>query len=88
LCCKWLQKCESSKWIIHHNKAFAHPTQIVLQLLVKYGIAQVRQPSYLADIATCDLFPFPIFRKMLKVKIFYAAETSEDNRAAVGISKK
>ncbi|GFW09975.1 uncharacterized protein TNCV_4207401 [Trichonephila clavipes] len=46
------QLWESGDWLLHHDNAPAHTSNLVQQYLSKHSIAQLRQPPYSPDIAS------------------------------------
>ena len=44
-------------WLLHHNNAPAHSSNLVQQFLSKHSIALLRQPPYSPDIVPCDFWP-------------------------------
>ena len=44
----------SGDWLLHHDNAPAHSSNLVQQFLAKHKIVQLRQPPYSPDIAPCD----------------------------------
>lgn len=57
-------------WLLHHDNAPAHASQLVQQFLAKHQIAQVCQPPYSPDLAPCDFFLFPKVKLALKGRRF------------------
>ncbi|GFU67918.1 histone-lysine n-methyltransferase setmar-like protein [Trichonephila clavipes] len=49
------QLWESGDWLLHHDNAPAHTSNLVQQYLSKHSIAQLRQPPYSPDIAPLRL---------------------------------
>ncbi|GFY30596.1 uncharacterized protein TNCV_3117581 [Trichonephila clavipes] len=60
------QLWESGDWLLHHDNAPAHTSNLVQQCLSKHSIAQLRQPPYSPDIAPCDFWLFPRLKMPLK----------------------
>lgn len=60
----------SKEWLLHHDNAPAHRSQLVQQFLAKHQIAQVQQPPYSPDLAPCDFFLFPKVKKVMKGRRF------------------
>ncbi|GFW07526.1 histone-lysine n-methyltransferase setmar-like protein [Trichonephila clavipes] len=60
------QLWESGDWLLHHDNAPAHTSNLVQQYLSKHSIAQLRQPPYSPDIAPCDFWLFPRLKMPLK----------------------
>ena len=44
----------SGDWLLHHDNAPAHSSNLVQQFLAKHKIVQLCQPPYSPDIAPCD----------------------------------
>ena len=44
----------SGGWLLHHENAPAHSSNLVQQFLSKHSISLLRQPPYSPDIAPCD----------------------------------
>lgn len=47
--CKWPELHESADWLLHHDNASAHTSQLVQQFLSKHQITQVCQHLYLSN---------------------------------------
>ncbi|GFX84360.1 mariner Mos1 transposase [Trichonephila clavipes] len=47
---------EYGDWLLHHDNAPAHTSNLVQQYLSKHSIAQLRQPPYSPDIAPFGYF--------------------------------
>ena len=60
------EKWQNGDWILHHDNAPAHTSHLVHQSLAKHGTAQLQQPPYSPDLASCDFFLFPRLKKVLK----------------------
>ena len=69
----------SGDWLLHHDKAPAHSSNLVQQFLAKHNIVQLRQLSYSPDIAPCDFWMFPKLKMALKGKRFDDIETIQSN---------
>ena len=69
----------SGDWLIHHDNAPAHSSNLVQQFLAKHEIVQLRQPPYSPDIAPCDFSMFPKLKMALKRKRFNDIETIQSN---------
>ncbi|GFT44632.1 histone-lysine N-methyltransferase SETMAR [Trichonephila clavipes] len=80
---------ESGDWLLHHDNAPAHTSNLVQQYLSKHSIAQLRQPPYSPDIAPCDFWLFPRLKMPLKGHRFDNKQTVETNatNALKAISK-
>lgn len=70
---------QSGDWLLHHDNAPAHSSNLVQQYLSKHGVAQLRQPPYSPDIAPCDFWLFPRLKMPLKGHRFDDKETVETN---------
>ena len=66
-------------WLLHHDNAPAHSSNLVQQFLAKRKIVQLRQPPYNPDIAPCDFWMFPKFEMALKGNRFDDIETIQSN---------
>ena len=64
-------------WLLHHDNAPAHSSNLVQQFLVKHKIVQLRQPPYSPDIAPCNFSMFPKLKMALKGKRFDDIETNQ-----------
>ncbi|GFY08975.1 protein GVQW3 [Trichonephila clavipes] len=73
------QLWESGDWLLHHDNAPAHTSNLVQQYLSKHSIAQLRQPPYSPDIAPCDFWLFPRLKMPLKGHRFDNKQTVETN---------
>ena len=69
----------SVDWLLHHDNAPAHSSNLVQQFLAKHKIVQLRQPPYSPDIARCDFWMFPKLKMALKGKRFDDIETIHSN---------
>ena len=69
----------SGDWLLHHDNAPAHSSNLVQQFLAKHKIVQFRQPLYSPDIAPCDFWMFPKLKMALKGKRFDDIETIQSN---------
>ena len=56
----------SGDWLLHHDNAPAHSSNLVQQFLMKHKIVQLRQPPYSPDLAPCDFLMFPKLKTALK----------------------
>ena len=65
----------SGDWLLHHDNAPAHSSNLVHQFLAKHKIVQLRQSLYSPDIAPCDFWMFPKLKMALKGKRFDDIET-------------
>ncbi|GFT43122.1 histone-lysine n-methyltransferase setmar-like protein [Trichonephila clavipes] len=83
------QLWESGDWLLHHDNAPAHTSNLVQQYLSKHSIVQLRQPPYSPDIAPCDFWLFPRLKMPLKGHRFDNKQTVETNatNALKAISK-
>ena len=66
-------------WLLHHDNAPAHASQLVQQFLAKHRIVQVCQPPYSPDLAPCDFFLFPKVKFALKGSRFDDVDTIKMN---------
>ena len=69
----------SGDWLLHHDNAPAHSSNLVQLLLAKHKILHLLQPPYSADIAPCDFWMFPKLEMALKRKRFDDIETIQSN---------
>ena len=69
----------SGDWLLHHDNAPAHSSNLVQQFLAKHKIVQLRQPPYNPDIGPCDFWMFPKLKMALKGKRFDDIETIQSN---------
>jgi len=60
------EKWREGDWIPHHDNVPAHTSHLVQQFLAKHGNAQLQQPPYSPELAPCDFFLTPRFKKVLK----------------------
>ena len=49
----------SSRWMLHHDEAPAHTSNLVQQFLTKHGTIQVAHPPYSLDMSPSDFSLFP-----------------------------
>ena len=73
--CFW----SSSDWLLHHDNAPAHSSNLVQQFLAKHKVVQLRQPPYSSDIAPYDFWMFPKLKMALKGNRFDDIETIQSN---------
>ena len=73
--CFW----SSGDWLLHHDNAPAHSSNLVQQCIAKHKIVQFRQPPYNPDIAPCDFWMFPKLKMAVKGKRFDDIETIQSN---------
>jgi hypothetical protein len=72
---------------LHHNNAPAHSTALVQAFfLAKHHIAQVCQPPYSPDLASCNFRLFPKLKSPLKCWRFVNATVTQYTRSVNGIS--
>ena len=64
--CFW----SSGDWVLHHDIAPIHSSNLVQQFLAKHKDVQLRQPPYSPDIAPCDFWMLPKLKIALKRKRF------------------
>jgi len=69
----------SGDWLLHHDNAPAHSSNLVQQYLTKHQVVQLRQPPYSPDVAPCDFWLFPTLKMPLKGHRFDDKETVETN---------
>lgn len=69
----------SGNWMLHHDGAPAHTSQLVQQFLTKYEIILVPHPPYSPDMAPCDFFLFPKLKHTLKGHRFEGVESIKQN---------
>ena len=60
----------SGDWLLHHDNAPAHSSNLVQQFLAEHKVVQLRQPPYRPDIAHCDFWMFPKLKMALNGKRF------------------
>ena len=75
--------CLQRYWLLYHDNAPAHLSNLVQQFLSKHSIALLRQSPYSPDIAHCDFWLFPKLRKPLKEQRFDDKMTVENNATSV-----
>ncbi|GFX39469.1 uncharacterized protein TNCV_2668311 [Trichonephila clavipes] len=68
-----------SRWMIHHDGAPAHTTNLVQQFPTKHGTIQVARPPYSPDMSTPDFFLFSKIKSILKGHRFQDIETIKQN---------
>ena len=69
----------SSDWLLHHDNAPAHSSNLVQQFLTKHKIVQLRQPPYSPDIASCNFWMYLKLKMAVKGKRFDDIETIQSN---------
>ncbi|GFV30788.1 mariner Mos1 transposase [Trichonephila clavipes] len=68
-----------SRWMLHHDGAPAHTSNLVQQFLTKHETIQVAHPSYSPDMPPPDFFLFPKIKNTLKGHRFQDIETIKQN---------
>ena len=71
--------CSSGDWLLHHDNAPAHSSNLVQRFLTKHKIVQLRQTPYSPDIAPCDFWMFAKLKMAFKGKRFDDIETIQSN---------
>ncbi|GFS93125.1 uncharacterized protein TNCV_363511 [Trichonephila clavipes] len=56
----------SSHWMLHHDGAPVHTTNLVQQFLTKHGAIQVAHPPYSLDMSPLEFFSLPQDQEHLK----------------------
>ena len=69
----------SGDWLLHHDNAPAHSSNLVQQFLAKHKIVQFHQPPYSPEIAPCDFWMFLKLKMALKGKRFDDIQTIQSN---------
>jgi len=77
------EKWRDGDWILHHDNAPEHTSQLVQQVLAKNGTPQLQQLSHSPDLAPCDFFLFPRLKKVLKGHRFEATEDIKQNSTKI-----
>ena len=72
-----------SDWLLHHDNAPAHSSNLVQQFLSKHSIALLRQPPYSPDITQCDFWLFPKIKTPLKGQRLNDETAVENNATSV-----
>ena len=65
---------KNSSWLLHHDNAPAHSSLLVRNFLAKNNTVIVLQPPYSPDLAPCDFFLFPRFKRPMKGRRFATIE--------------
>lgn len=69
----------SGRWMLHHDGAPAHTSNVVQQFLAKHGTIQVPHPPYSPDMSPPDFFLFPKIKRTFKGHRFEDIETIKQN---------
>ncbi|GFS90936.1 mariner Mos1 transposase [Trichonephila clavipes] len=69
----------SSRWMLHHDGAPVHNTNLVQQFLTKHGTIQVAHPPFSPNMSPPDFFLFPKIKNTLKGHRFQDIETIKEN---------
>jgi histone-lysine N-methyltransferase SETMAR len=64
-----------NEWIFHQDKAPAHNTLSVKQLLANKNITVLENPPYSPDLAPCNFYLFPKIKSVLKGTHFVSVES-------------
>ena len=70
---------KSGEWVLHHDNALAHSSQLIQIFPVKHSIAQLRQLPYSSELAPCDFWFFPKLKYPLKEERFEDVEEIKRN---------
>jgi len=73
------EKWHDGDWIQHHDSVPAHISHLLRQFMAKHGIVQLQQWPYSPDLAPCDFFLFPRFKKVPNGHRFEATEDINRN---------
>ncbi|XP_033212390.1 uncharacterized protein LOC117169985 [Belonocnema kinseyi] len=76
---KQSQLWKTGDWLLHHDYAQAHASNLVQQYLLKNSVALLHQPQYSADIVPCDFWLFLRLKMLLKEDQFDDKESLETN---------
>ena len=76
---KWSEMWENHTWMLHHDKAPAHTSLLILSYLAKYQISVVPHPHYSPDLAPADFLLFPKLKTTLKGRHFQITEEIQEN---------
>ena len=68
------EKWWDGDWILHHDNALTHTSDLVQQFLAIHSTTQLQQLPYSPDLTQCDFFLFPRLKKVLKGHRFKATE--------------
>ena len=69
----------SSRWMLHHDRAPTHTSNLMQQFLRKHGTVQVANPPYSPDMSPPDFFLFPKINNTLKGHRFEDIEIIKQN---------
>ncbi|GFU10977.1 histone-lysine N-methyltransferase SETMAR [Trichonephila clavipes] len=69
----------SSRWMLHHDGAPVHTTNLLQQFLTKHGTVQVAHPPYSPDMSPPDFFIFPKIKNTLRGHRFQDIATIKQN---------
>lgn len=72
-------------WILHHDNAPAHRSQICQQTIAEIGCELLAHPPYSPDLAPCDHSLFPELKNQLRGQRFQSDD--EVNDAVTGVLK-
>ena len=73
---------QAGTWLLHHDNAPAHSSQLVQTFLAKHNVPVVRQAPYSPDMAPCDFWLFPKLKMPLKGTRFESREDIMTNATA------
>ena len=77
------QKCielwKIQSWIVHHDNATAHASNLVLKVLAKNKTLILPQSLSSTDMAPADFFLFPKLKTPIKSKRFATIEETKKN---------
>ena len=57
---------ENNTWVIHHDNAPTHSALSIRQFLAARNVPTLEQPPYSPDLALCDFFLFPKFKRVIR----------------------
>ena len=65
---------KNNSWLLHHDNAPAHSSLLVHNFFIKNNTVIMPQPPYSLDLAPCDFFLFPRFKRPMKGRRFATFE--------------
>ena len=76
---KGAEMLENQTWMLHHDKAPAHASLLILSYLAKHQTSVVPHPPCSPDLAPANFFLFPKFKTTLNGRRFQSIEEIQEN---------
>jgi len=70
---------ENQTWMLHHDNAPPHASNLIRSYLAKHQISLCHHPPYSPDLAPADFFLFPKLKTTMKGRRFQTIEEIQEN---------